>query len=392
MLPPTPLSLFCAILLCLPLALIFTFTDSTSSATTSPLPITSATINLTETNPHPSLFLPPTTPLLKPQIKNQTTANATLPPLTQLPLDEEDDVSLFRLASRVDPTPKPVKKLAFMFLTTSPLPFAPLWELFFARAPKNLYNIYVHAHPSVNYTMFGGVFNGRVIPSKPTRRHTPTLIAAARRLLAHALLHDQSNSMFALLSPSCIPLHPFNYTYRTLIKSRRSFIEILKDEPGAYDRWAARGEEAMLPEVKYEDFRIGSQFWVLKRKHARIVVGERRVWSKMKLPCLRDYTCYPEEHYFATVLSMVDPRGCIPCTLTHVDWNGGHGGHPRMYVGSEVGGELIQRLRKSRPRYGDEISSSGKRRHEDPFMFARKFSAGSVHRLMSIANEVILKE
>ncbi|KAL0285359.1 UNVERIFIED_CONTAM: Glycosyltransferase BC10 [Sesamum calycinum] len=115
--------------------------------------------------------------------------------------------------------------------------------------------------------------------------------------------------MFALLSPSCIPLHSFSYTYRTLIRSRRSYIEILKDEPGAYDRWAARGEEAMLPEVGYEDFRIGSQFWVLKRKHARIVVGERRVWSKFKLPCLRDYTCYPEEHYFATVLSMVDPRG-----------------------------------------------------------------------------------
>ncbi|KAK4415377.1 Glycosyltransferase BC10 [Sesamum alatum] len=405
MLPPTPLSLFCALLLCLPLAVIFTFTDSSAAssggATTSPpLPTTTTTttssINLTKTNLQPPLLLPPT--IIKPQIKNQTTADTTL---SQLALDEEedkDDESLFRLASRVDPTPKPVKKLAFMFLTTSPLPFAPLWELFFARAPKNLYNIYVHADPSANYTTtkgFRGVFSRRVIPSKPTRRHTPTLIAAARRLLAHALLHDESNSMFALLSPSCIPLHSFSYTYRNLIKSRRSFIEILKDEPGAYERWAARGEEAMLPEVEYEDFRIGSQFWVLKRKHARIVVGERRVWSKFKLPCLRDYTCYPEEHYFPTVLSMVDPRGCIPCTLTHVDWNGGHGGHPRMYMGSEVGPELIRRLRESRPRYGDEISissnSSAGGRH-DPFMFARKFSPGAVHQLMSIANEVIFKD
>ncbi|KAL0451588.1 UNVERIFIED_CONTAM: hypothetical protein Slati_1136900 [Sesamum latifolium] len=89
-----------------------------------------------------------------------------------------------------------------MFLTTSPLPFAPLWELFFARAPKNLYNIYGHSDPSVNYTTtgseFGDVFKGRVIPSKPTRRQTPTLIAAARRLLAHGLLHDQSNSTVAV--------------------------------------------------------------------------------------------------------------------------------------------------------------------------------------------------
>ncbi|KAL0285358.1 UNVERIFIED_CONTAM: hypothetical protein Scaly_2821700 [Sesamum calycinum] len=169
MLPPTPLSLFCAILLCLPLALIFTFTHSITTSSSS-----SSSSSLTKTN----LFLPPTTPPLKPQINNQTTATATIPPPPQLPLDEEDDVSLFALASRVHPSPKPIKKLAFMFLTTSPLPFAPLWELFFARAPQNLYNIYVHADPSANYTTkgfgFAGVFDGRVIPSKPTAA-TPLL-------------------------------------------------------------------------------------------------------------------------------------------------------------------------------------------------------------------------
>nr|DAD42164.1 TPA_asm: hypothetical protein HUJ06_000394 [Nelumbo nucifera] len=38
--------------------------------------------------------------------------------------------------------------------------------------------------------------------------------------------------MFSLLSPSCIPLCSFGFTYRTLIGSDKSFIEILKDEPG----------------------------------------------------------------------------------------------------------------------------------------------------------------
>lgn len=201
--------------------------------------------------------------------------------------------------------------------------------------------------------------------------------------------------MFALFSPSCIPIHSFNFTYRILIKSRRSFIEILNNEPGAYDRWAAGGEEAMVPEVEFEDFRIGSQFWVVKRKHARIIVRDRRLWSKFKLPCLHDDTCYPEEHYFPTLLSMVDPRGCISCTLTHVDWKGSHGGHPRMYKASEVGPELIWTLRKTRPRYGDEVldgSNSSVRRRHDPFLFARKFSPGSLHHLISIANEVIFKD
>ncbi|KAL7159060.1 hypothetical protein ABFS83_01G003900 [Erythranthe nasuta] len=415
MLPPTPLSLLCAILLCLPLAVIFTFTapstttlSGAAASTSQVLPITASSINYTTDDVYPEpILLPPTTvsiPQVVPlMIKNQTTANSTNPPprsqISEDYIDGDDDRSLFQAASRVNPSPKPVKKLAFMFLTTSPLPLAPLWELFFARAPNNLYNVYVHADPSsVNHTTtsFHGVFAHRVIPSKPTRRHTPTLISAARRLLAHALLHDESNSMFALFSPSCIPIRSFSYTYRTLMKSRRSFVEILKNEPGAYERWAARGEEAMAPEVEYSEFRIGSQFWAVKRKHARIIVRDRRVWSKFKVPCLRDDTCYPEEHYFATLLSMVDQRGCTPCTLTHVDWNGSRGGHPRMYKTSEVGPELIRTLRKYRPRYGDEERSDGSnasvRRRHDPFLFARKFSPGSLHRLMSIANAVIFKD
>lgn len=286
-----------------------------------------------------------------------------------------------------------------MFLTTAPLPFAPLWELYFSRAAASRYNVYVHADPSAaNYTaQFEGVFANRVVPSKRTRRHSPTLISAARRLLAHALLHDEANAMFALFSPSCIPIHSFNYTYRILTRSRRSFIEILKDEPGAYERWAARGEEAMPPEVEFEDFRIGSQFWVVKRKHARVIVRDRKLWSKFKLPCLRDDTCYPEEHYFPTLLSTVDPRGCTPCTLTHVDWRGSRGGHPRMYVAGEVGPQLIRALRRSRPRYGDERSDGSNssvtvRRRHDPFLFARKFSPGALHRLMNISSDVIFKD
>ncbi|KAJ6915164.1 hypothetical protein NC651_017218 [Populus alba x Populus x berolinensis] len=148
---------------------------------------------------------------------------------------------------------------------------------------------------------FTEVFTDKVIHSKLAKRSTPNLISATRRLLSHALLHDPSNSMFALLSPSCIHLHSFNFTYRILTNSGKSFIEILDIEGGAYDRWAARGEESMLPEVGFKDFRIGSQFWVLTRKHARMVVRDIRIWPKFNQTCLREDTCYPEEHYFPTL-------------------------------------------------------------------------------------------
>ncbi|XP_009618144.1 glycosyltransferase BC10 [Nicotiana tomentosiformis] len=393
MLSPSPISLLCALLLCLPLAIIFTITTPLNNITPTHVLNRSSDIR---SNPI-SIFPPPTNHSI--QQKHSKEHPSTESSSAVLLHEEVDDNLLFQEAAKVNSIPQPVtapKKLAFMFLTTTPLPFAPLWELFFNNTPKNLYNIYIHADPRFNYTPpFQGVFAVRVIPSKPTRRHSPTLAAAGRRLLARALLHDKLNYMFALLSPSCIPLHSFSFTYRVLIKSKKSFIEILGNESWAYGRWAARGEHAMLPEVKFEDFRIGSQFFVIKRKHARIIVRDKKLWSKFKLPCLEASTCYPEEHYFSTLLNMVDPQGCVPTTLTHVNWKGSHGGHPRTYTASEVGPELMLTLRSTRPRYGDEgINGSdlSVAKRYDPFLFARKFSPDSLRPLMNISTDFIFED
>lgn len=279
-----------------------------------------------------------------------------------------------------------------MFLTTTPLPFAPLWDRFFLHAPPHLFTVYVHADPTYNYTpSFGGVFSGRVIPfSKPTRRNTPSLALAARRLLAHALVDDPANSMFVLLSPACIPLRSFDFIYSFLVRSGRSFVEVLKNEKTARGRYEARGEHAMLPEVKFDQFRVGSQFWVLTRAHARVMARDRALWKKFGMPCLpeRADACYPEENYFPTVVSMADTRGAVvPATLTHVDWQGRWDGHPRAYNASEIGTELIERLRRLRPRYGSEVVERW-----DPFLFARKFEPECLEALMSIADEVIFGE
>ncbi|KAK6912574.1 Glycosyl transferase, family 14 [Dillenia turbinata] len=439
-LSPTPFSLLCAVLLCLPLAIVFTIITPTSTSTSSsagdslssvvpassnPKNTTGATFrienkvknsSLEKTIPRPSIINVNHTNMtpkhnITTNIINTTTQS---PPPQPPPEDDADDEELFRLASRVSSKPLPnsaPKRLAFLFLTTSPLPFAPLWELFFnetarplnqtapyaSSPPPSLFNVYIHADPSFNYSPpFTGIFSGKVIPSsKPTRRFSPSLIAAARRLLAHALLDDSSNYMFALLSASCIPLHSFHFTYETLIHSRKSFIEILKNEIYTYSRWVARGEHVMLPEVPLDHFRIGSQFFVLTRKHARVVVRDRRLWGKFKLPCVRWDTCYPEENYFPTLLSMRDLGGCVPATLTHVDWKGRHDGHPRTYVGSEVGPELIMTLRSDKIRYGDDRTNGSDLARKErmyPFLFARKFAPDSLQPLMSIANDIIFKD
>lgn len=375
MLSPNPISLFCLLLLCFPVALLFTSnSENTPSSSSSTSAILTQSIAFFNSHRRP-----------RKSLRDYVVVSPT-----------EDDQVLFRVAAHVKAKPKPPRKIAFLFLTTTPLPFAPIWETYFQKAPRESFNIYIHADPRFTYDPpFSGVFSDRVIPSKFTERFSPTLVSAARRLLAHALLDDPSNYIFTLVSANCIPLHSFNFTYNTLVPSRKSFIEILENEIGAYDRWAARGPEVMLPEVKIEDFRIGSQFWSLTRKHARLVVSDRKLWSKFKLPCVCRESCYPEENYFPTLLSMWDSKGCVPATLTHVDWTGREDGHPRTYNATEVGPNLIHNMRNRRPRYGDEEINGSEWRNNgrrDPFLFARKFAPDVLEPLMSIADDVIFRD
>ncbi|KAI9073349.1 hypothetical protein K1719_044690 [Acacia pycnantha] len=340
-----------------------------------------------------------------------------LPPRrTSVPIsldDELDDISLFNRAAslsssnannpskvfHLSSSKKPKLKLAFLFLTNSDLHFAPLWDRFFDGIPANLYNIYVHADPTVNVTRpTSGVFRGRFIPAKRTYRASPTLISATRRLLATALLDDPANAYFVVLSQHCIPLHSFRYVYGSLFVSStfdltssesnsalprlgvreryRSFIEIISNEPRLWKRYIARGRFVMTPEVSFEQFRVGSQFFALTRRHALVVTKDRALWRKFKLPCYND--CYPEEHYFPTLLSMADPDGCTKYTLTRVNWTGTVNGHPYTYRPAEVSKELIYRLRESN--------------QSDSYLFARKFASDCLQPLMRLAKSVIFKD
>lgn len=324
-----------------------------------------------------------------------------LPPKT-LPAipdaDESDDLALFRRAILSSSSAKPATtsyffhrrpppKVAFLFLTNSDIVFSPLWEKYF-HGHRQLFNLYVHADPySVLELPPTPTFRGRFVAAKATQRASPTLISAARRLLATALLDDPSNQFFALLSQSCIPLHPFPTMYKTLLSDNagphghhRSFIEITDNTSILHDRYYARGDNVMLPEVPYDQFRAGSQFFVLTRRHAIMVVRDMRLWKKFKLPCLveRNCSCYPEEHYFPTLLDMQDPAGCTKYSLTRVNWTDQVEGHPHTYHPGEVSANLIRELRKSNAKYS--------------YMFARKFAPECLEPLMEIADSVILRD
>ncbi|KAL4200459.1 hypothetical protein AMTRI_Chr03g56600 [Amborella trichopoda] len=318
--------------------------------------------------------------------------------------DELDDLALFRRAISVSARSnsstlhhlhkRRKRKIAFMFLTNSDLHFAPLWDRFFQGQGPELFNIYIHADPSAPFnppSYDGTVFSGRLIPTaKRTQRSSPTLISAERRLLATALLDDPLNAFFALLSQHCIPLRPFHSLYHALFNhehEQRSFIEILDGEPSLWSRYIARGQGVMLPEVPFSEFRVGSQFFVLSRRHALLVIQDRRLWRKFRLPCFNRNSCYPEEHYFPTLLWMRDLEGCFPFTLTHVNWTGSTNGHPYTYRPHELSPGLIRTIRSPPPN-----STTKDHRHGFPYFFARKFSPDCLQPFLDMADSCLFRD
>ncbi|KAE8702115.1 laccase-17-like [Hibiscus syriacus] len=319
--------------------------------------------------------------------------------------DELDDLRLFREAvstatarggsSKISHlgTINPKPKIAFLFLTNSDLVFAPLWQRFFESSNDDLFNVYIHADPATKISTPEWLIKANFIPAKTTARASPTLISAARRLMANAIIDDQFNLYFALVSQHCVPLHSFKFVYTSLFGnpssahktfltqgSLKSYIEILSEAPFLHNRYVARGDGSLLPDIPFDKFRVGSQFFVLAKRHALLVLRETKLWSKFKVPCLDLDSCYPEEHYFPTFLSMADPKGSNRYTLTRVNWTDSVDGHPHTYHLPEISPELIRTLRKLNS--GSSYS----------YFFARNFSPDCLKPLMEVADDVIFRD
>ncbi|OQU75987.1 hypothetical protein SORBI_3010G070400 [Sorghum bicolor] len=222
----SPLSMVVPMLLCFSLGFVLAITSNAKFPNfylpfLPPLPSAS----VSSPSPPPLLFPPsPPPPALQPPPPPPTPSTS----LSSVKRNNMTDEELFWLASmspKVRATPyHRVPKVAFLFLARGDLPLRPLWEKFF-EGHDGLYSIYVHADPS--YTGSppdDSVFYNRMIPSQNTSWGDVTLVDAARRLVANALL-DVGNQRFALVSESCIPLYNFTTVYALLTGSNTSFVD-----------------------------------------------------------------------------------------------------------------------------------------------------------------------
>ncbi|XP_040376468.1 glycosyltransferase BC10-like [Oryza brachyantha] len=271
-----------------------------------------------------------------------------------------------------------VPKVAFMFLAgRGVLPLAPLWERFF-RGHEGLFSVYVHAPPGVVINVSDdSPFYGRQIPSQETKWGSITLMDAEKRLLANALL-DFSNERFVLLSESCIPVQSFPTVYDYLTGSRHSFVEVYyhKDKT-----CRGRYSHRMEPDITLPQWRKGSQWFELSRGLAVSVLADTRYYPLFRQHCLP--SCYPDEHYLPTLVTMLHGAANSNRTVTYVDWSRG-GAHPVTYAAGDVTPDLIQSLRRS-----ETPCMYNSRPTTACFLFARKFSPDALEPLLNMSSTVM---
>ncbi|KAI9088147.1 hypothetical protein K1719_030124 [Acacia pycnantha] len=268
-------------------------------------------------------------------------------------------------------------KVAFMFLTRGPLPLAPLWQRFFKGINQGLYSIYVHSHPSFNQTLRReSVFYGRSIPSMAVRWGKVDMIEAERRLLANALL-DFSNQRFVLLSESCIPLFNFSTIYTYLMNSTKNYVEAsVPGQKGGQDRYNPQ----MKPLITLNQWRKGSQWFQVNRAIAIGIVSDKQYFPVFKSYC-KALNC-GEEHYLPSFVSIKFWKSNSKRTLTWADWSKG-GSHPSRIKGMHINYDFLERLR-----HGSTCEYNGKTTNIC-YLFARKFTANALNRLVLFAPKIM---
>ncbi|KAL3682547.1 hypothetical protein R1sor_000569 [Riccia sorocarpa] len=307
----------------------------------------------------------------------QSEASTFNNPETKLPKDRKNESSRVPCTSCIRPKAK--VKIAFMFMITTSLPFEALWNEYF-RGHEGMFNVYVHADP-LNVTLFpnpSSVFHGRLIPSAHADRGSPSLVMASQRLMANAMIDDPLNQYFALLSGSCIPIRSFDYGYKLITSSNQSFIEQITNETVMVERYSGRegGGEIMLPEIPFEKFRKGAQWFVFIRRHALLVLKdqlENKYWDKFNRPCVV-YFCGTDEHYYHTLINILDSEGANGKCVTYVTWPPYISEHPVEYGNWQIKKELIEDMQKQ---------------DDGQYLFARKFDADTADSLMALTDTIL---
>ncbi|XP_073155225.1 glycosyltransferase BC10 isoform X2 [Henckelia pumila] len=274
---------------------------------------------------------------------------------------------------------------------------------------ENRFSIYVHSRPGFLLnkatTRSPYFLNRQINDSIQVDWGEASMIQAERILLQNALMHPL-NERFIFLSDSCIPLYNFSYVYDYMMSTSTSFVDSFADtKEGRYN-------PKMDPVIPVDNWRKGSQWVVLTRKHAEIVVQDDSVfpmfqwhckkrslpefWRELALPAdaSKEHNCIPDEHYVQTLFAKGLEGEITRRSLTHSSWDLSsskdperRGWHPLTYKLADASPMLIQSIKGIDNIYYETeyrrewCTSKGK--PSKCFLFARKFTRPAALRLLN---------
>ncbi|XP_055804496.1 glycosyltransferase BC10 isoform X2 [Solanum dulcamara] len=279
-------------------------------------------------------------------------------------------------------------KIAFLFIARNRLPLDIVWDAFFQGDKENKFSILVHSRPGFllnKVTTRSAYFlNRQLNDSIQVDWGEASMIQAERILLQHALM-DPLNERFVFLSDSFA------------------------------DTKEGRYNPKMDPIIPVQCWRKGSQWAVLNRKHADIVVKDEILFPMFQLHCKKKplpefwrdqyvppdtskiHNCIPDEHYVQTLLAHKGLEGEITRrTLTHTAWlilsskeRERKGWHPVTYKLADATPMLIQSIKDiDNIYYETEYRREWCTSKEKPapcFLFARKFTRPAALRLLNMS-------
>uniref|UniRef100_A0A1D2A9A2 Uncharacterized protein n=1 Tax=Auxenochlorella protothecoides TaxID=3075 RepID=A0A1D2A9A2_AUXPR len=167
-----------------------------------------------------------------------------------------------------------------------------------------LFSVYVHAPPNIAEKDMRPLFKGRLIKDRIyTGWGSHQLVEAERNLLWHAY-QDPANTRFVLLSESDIPLYHPLVLYSQVMAENLSRVNACKSANQDHRRWSWRMSRKGL---KSSHWRKSSQWFMLIREHATLVLNDTEVFRSFEAHCRGGYDsdyrrnrdCFSDEHRVA---------------------------------------------------------------------------------------------
>ena len=199
-----------------------------------------------------------------------------------------------------------MKKIAFCFLICDKLNNEKIWNYFLKNIPETKYSIYIHYKEGANLKYFDKYKLNTVVETA----WGDISIIKAQNLLLDTALKDKDNKHFIFVSHCCLPLKNFDYIYNNLDETK-SFFNIINynlnniKNKNDLSNYVNNTMAVIMPTVNLfrdfsstniiklkQEYKNVSQWCILNRKHAKLMINKTAYIEKFKDIPLSDELCY----------------------------------------------------------------------------------------------------